>query len=316
MAAIINVILPVFAIMLAGYLAGRLRLIGPGGSEPLSRFVFYIAMPALIFISLARTPVGEFFNMPFLGALGGGMLAVFVLSMLVARFAFPGRLADLGLHGLAAMFSSTAYVGIPLLLTAYGEAAIVPGIIGAVITGACFLPIAIILAEFDLGRARSARGGWRRVVMPALGGVFKNPPLLATAAGLAVAALGIPVPRFAATFCDMLGGAFGPAALFAAGLFMAGQNFRAGAAEVGWLVVVKLVLHPLLTWWLAFHVFGLEGVWAAAAVIHAALPIGVPVFVTAQRYGTFVERSGAAIMVSTVVSVATLSVVLILLGAG
>ena len=64
----------------------------------------------------------------------------------------------------------------------------------------------------------------------------------------------------------MLGGAFGPTALFAAGLFMAGQDFRAGAAEVGWLVVVKLVLHPLLTWWLAYQVFGLEGVWAAAAV--------------------------------------------------
>ena len=58
MAAIINVILPVFAIMLAGYLAGRFRLIGASGSEPLSRFVFYIAMPALIFASGGGKPNG------------------------------------------------------------------------------------------------------------------------------------------------------------------------------------------------------------------------------------------------------------------
>ena len=45
-----------------------------------------------------------------------------------------------------------------------------------------------------------------------------------------------------------------------------------------WLVVAKPAIQPLITWWLAYHVFGLDGIWAAAAVIHAALPTGVPVF--------------------------------------
>ena len=70
---------------------------------------------------------------------------------------------------------------------------------------------------------------------------------------------------------------------------------------------------PSITWWLAYHVFGLGGIWAAAAIIQAALPTGAPVFVVAQRYGTFVERSSAAVVVSTVLSVVTLSVLLVLL---
>ncbi len=121
------------------------------------------------------------------------------------------------------------------------------------------------------------------------------------------------MPTAAVTFFDMLSGAFGPCALFAAGLFMGSRRVQADPVEVSWVVLVKLAIQPLITWWLAYHVFGLSGLWAAAAVIHAALPTGVPVFVVAQRYGTYVQRSSAAVVVPTALSVFTLSALLILL---
>ena len=83
--------------------------------------------------------------------------------------------------------------------------------------------------------------------------------------------------------------------------------------EIGWLVFVKLALHPLITWWLADRVFELEGILPAIAVIQAALPSGVPVFVLAQQYGSFVARSNAVIVISTALSVFTLSGLLIYL---
>ena len=205
------------------------------------------------------------------------------------------------------MYPSTGYVGIPLLLIAFGDAAIVPAIIGAVITGAVFLPIAIVMAEIDQGRHHA-----NRVLRPLVGAAV-SPLVIGTAFGLAVSGSGLALPSAAATFLDILGGAFGPSALFAAGLFIGSRKVQANTKEVGWLVFVKLILQPLLTWWLAYHVFGLSGIWAAAAVIHAALPTGVPVFVVAQRYKTYVERSSAAVVVSTGLSVATLSVLLVLL---
>ena len=307
MAAIIDVILPIFAIMLAGIVAARTRLLKDDASEALSQFVYYAAGPALAFIALYRTPVDDFLNMPFLGALGGGMVATLCFSLLVAVRFFPGSLTNYGLHGMCTMYPSTGYIGIPLLLIAFGDEALVPAIIGAVITGAFFLPISIMFAEIDRGRGQS-----RNLLRPLLG-AFTSPLVVSAVAGLAASATGVHLPTAAVTFFDMLSGAFGPCALFAAGLFMGSRKVQADSKEVTWLVVVKLLVQPLITWWLAYQVFSLSGIWAAAAVIQAALPTGVPVFVVAQRYGTYVERSSAAVVISTALSVLTLSALLILL---
>ena len=235
------------------------------------------------------------------------MLAMFCLSLLVARFLFPDSLTALGLHALTAMYSSTGYIGLPLVLMVFGDTALVPGIIGAVITGAIFLPLSIILAEIDKG------GGERHIALTPLIALLRNPVLLSTAAGLMVSAIGITIPGPMVTFLELLGGAFIPCALFAAGLFIAGCSIAGKTAEIGWLVSAKLLLHPLITWWLAYRVFELEGILPAIAVVQAALPSGVPVFVLAQQYNTFVTRSSAVIVISTMLSVLTLSGLLIFL---
>jgi predicted permease len=312
MSAVFNVVLPVFAIMLAGYLAGRFRVLGEPSSEALNRFVYFVALPALFFISMARVSIGEAFNGPFIAAFGGGMAVTFGLSMLVARIVFPNRLGALGLHGLSAVFSNTGYMGIPLLLIAYGEAAMLPGIIATVLNGTLVMALGIAIVEVDLSRER----GGGRVLRHVAAAVAKSPLVISAAAGLAVSAVGLTVPVFIATFCDLLAAAVGPCALFAMGLFMVGRSFTAGLGEIGWIVLLKLIVQPAVTWWLAFRVLDMAPVWAASAVILAALPTGALVFVLAQQYNLYVQRSTAAIMISTVVSLATLSLLLIGLGIG
>ena len=205
------------------------------------------------------------------------------------------------------MFSSTGYIGLPLILIAFGDAALVPGIIGAVITGVVFFPITVVLAEIDRGNDTGS------VVLAPLLGIIRNPILLATVAGLAASALEIAIPEPMIAFCELLGGAYIPCALFSGGLFMVGCSVKGDGREIGWLVFAKLVLHPLITWWLAYHVFELEGILPAIAVLQAALPSGVPVFMLAQQYKTFVARSNTVIFLSTALSVFTLSGLLIFL---
>src|SRR3546814_14828537 len=91
MGPILNVVFPIFAIMAAGYAAGRFRLLGNASSEALNRFVYFIALPALFFVSMARVSRGEVFNLPFLGAYGGGAAATFLIAVAVAKSAFPNR---------------------------------------------------------------------------------------------------------------------------------------------------------------------------------------------------------------------------------
>jgi predicted permease len=95
---------------------------------------------------------------------------------------------------------------------------------------------------------------------------------------------------------------------------MSGCSVRGETKEITWLVFAKLLLHPLITWYLAYHMFALKGILPAVAVLQAALPSGVPVFVLAQQYNTFVSRSSAVILISSVMSVVTLTVLLFVLG--
>ena len=304
----LSIIVPFFGIMVAGYFIGFFRVLPDNSSEVLSRFVFSVSLPALIFVSISRVPVADFFNWPFLGTLGGGMLIMLLIGLVVARVFFSRDLTANALHGMASMYSSTAYIGLPLVLTVFGDAALAPGVIGAVITGAVFSPMVIVLAEFGRGKVEK-----RKLWAPLLA-ALNRPPIIATASGLLVSAMDITLPQTVVTFCETLGGAFVPCALFAAGLFVARCTVRGLGVEIGWLVFAKLLMHPLITWWLAYEVFALEGILPMVAVIQAALPCGVPVFVLAQQYGIFVTQSSATIAWSTALSVVTLSVVFLLLG--
>lgn len=312
MGPILNVVFPIFAIMAAGYAAGRFRLLGKESSEALNGFVYFVALPALFFVSMARVSLEEVFNLPFLGAYGGGAAATFLIAFLVAKFAFPNRLGALGLAGLSAIFANTGYMGIPLLMLAFGEAGMLPAIITTILNGAVIMAFGIVLLELDVHQGKSGLVVLRNV----LGGVVRSPLVLSAGAGLAVSGLGFPLPQAVTAFCDILGASAGPCALFAIGLFMVGKSPTAGITEVSWLVFLKLLVQPLITWWLAFHVFTMDPIWAAGALVQSALPTGALVFILAQQYGIYVQRSTAVIMVSTVISLVTLSALFVYLDIG
>jgi len=312
MSAVIQVVLPVFGIILCGYLLGRFRILGEASTDALNRFVYYVALPALFVISMARVNIDAVLNWPFLAAMGGAQLATFVLALAVARVAFPGRLGRLSLHGMAAVFGNTGYMGIPLLQTAFGEAGVLPAVVATVWHGAVVMGLGIVLLEADFNRG----DGPIRLVGSVLGGIVRSPLILSAALGLALSALSLPLPTALARFLDILSAAAAPCALFAMGLFLVGRSVTSGAAEIGWLVVLKLAVQPALTYVLAFQVFDLDRLWALSAVALAALPTGALVFILAQQYGTYTERATSAILISTVASVVTLSALFWGLGVG
>lgn len=312
MGPILNVVFPIFAIMAAGYAAGRFGILGKDSGEALNRFVYFIALPALFFVSMARVSLDEVFNLPFLGAYGGGAAATFVIAVAVAKYAFPNRLGALGLAGLSAIFSNTGYMGIPLLMLAFGEAGMLPAIISTILNGAVIMAFGIVLLELDVHQGKSGLV----VLRNALRGVVRSPLVLSAVTGLLASGLGLPLPQAVATFCDLLGASAGPCALFAIGLFMVGKSPTAGATEVSWLVFLKLLVQPAITWLLAYRVFTMDPVWAAGALVLSALPTGALVFVLAQQYGIYLQRSTAAIMASTVLSLFTLSALFVWLGIG
>lgn len=312
MSAVLNVALPVFAIMLAGFLAGRFRLLGEESSQALNGFVYWFALPPVLFLGMARVPLAEAFNWPFIWTFSLGMLAVGVPSAILAKFIFPNRLSGLTLHALTAVFANTGYMGIPLFIAAFGPEGTLPAVIATAVNSAVVIGLGILLIEFDSGAAHSPWLAFRDAVFA----VARGPLFLAPLAGILWSWGGLGLPVWLTNFAELMGAAAGPCALFAMGLFLVGKPVSTGLGEVGWLVALKLIVQPAVTWWLAVAVFDLEFEFARGAVLMAALPTGALSFLLAQRYGIFIQRSSAAILVSTVLSVITVSALLAWFGTG
>ncbi|MBL8662715.1 MAG: AEC family transporter [Candidatus Odyssella sp.] len=307
MESVVNVVLPVFGIVLCGYAAGRLKLLGPGSSEALNGFVYWVSLPALFMQGLAKAPLGLIFDGPLIAAFLLAIAAIFVLSLVVARLLFPGSLGAHALHALAASFPNSGYMGIPLFLLAFGEAGSLPVIVANVAQSITVFFLVLFLIELEGGT-----GPLGTRLLKIAGNLLLNPFLIGAALGLGLNASGIGLAGPFETLVKTLGAAASPCALFALGLFMVGKPITRGLPEVSWLAVAKLVLHPLAAWLIAAHVFALPGETVRALVLIAALPTGALVFVVAQRYNVFVQRGSAAVLVSTVLSLVTISALMIL----
>lgn len=308
MSAIVNVALPLFAIILAGYLAGRMRVLGDDASDALNGFVYFFALPPVVFLGVARRPLAEIVNWPFIAAFLGAMLLVYASAWAIGFLLHRERPAVLSMQALNASFANTGYMGIPLFLTAFGEAGLPPAILATVIMSTVMMGIAVVALEF----VQSAGLGIARALADVGRALLVNPLIMATVAGMACSLLRLPVPEPVVNFGTLFGAAAGPCALFAIGLFLAGRKLAAPLGEVAWIVALKLLLQPLLTWWIAFRLVALDPFWATSAVILAALPTGALTFVVARQYRVHVERTSAVILVSTILSVVTLSALLVL----
>jgi malonate transporter and related proteins len=303
MGPIVDVVLPVFAIILVGYLAGRRGVLGEASSEALNAFVYYVALPVLLFYSMARVNPETIFNLPFLAVYVGGGLIAFILAMVLSRWLFGQRWGEASLFAMGSVFGNTGYMGIPLALTAFGEPGAVLAVVATVFYGLIWMPIVLVLVESD----QSQGGQFLHQFKTISRSMMVNPLLLAPVAGIIWSLSGYDLPVPVDTFCSILSAAAGPCALFALGLFLVGKPVSEGIGEFSTMVMLKLLIHPLIVGWLAFGVVDLAPLPAALAVLMAALPTGANCFVVAQKYGIFVQRSSSAILFSTLLAGLTVS---------
>jgi malonate transporter and related proteins len=312
MDVIINVVVPVFGIILTGYLAGRLEVLGPDSAAALNRFVFYFALPPALFIFMARAPIDKIFNWPFIGAFIGGSVLTLLIALFVGRIWFRHDVATLTLAGLAAVFGNVFYMGLPLLLTAYGPDGALPTIVAALSITIVFICSGIAVLE----GTRASGSSTFRVAAQLAGTVLRNPLVISPLLGILFAMTALPLPKAASNYLDLMAAAVGPGALFALGLSLIDRKLIGNAGEVIWLTALKLIANPILTFALVTYVFAMDPLWSQAAIILSAMPVGANPYIIAQQYNVHVETVSPAIIFSTGMSVFTISFLLIWLGVG
>jgi len=307
MSALLNIIFPIFAIVIAGYICGRYNLLGPESSEALNRFVYWVALPALLFKAMANVNLAAVFNWSFIIGFTIALFVLWILASAVGKFLFRLNTAESALHGLNGVYANTGYMGIPLALAAYGDEAGLPAILATVIS---VMSVALAIIPIEISRRRTTNS--YRVLAQVGKALIYNPMIVAPVIGLIWASTNLSLATPVETFMNILGAAAGPCALFAIGLYLVGKPVVEGTAEIAAITVIKLVIHPALTGIAVVFIFPTEPLWAAVAVLCAALPIGSGPFVLAKAQNIYVRRTSTAMLATTALSIATVSIILIL----
>lgn len=308
MLTIFFITLPFFALVFCGYGAGHWGLLKPPGIAGVNSFVFYFALPALLFAIMAKTPVVEIFDASFIAAYLLASLAVFAAAAALGRVLFKSSLGEAAVLGMAASYSNIGFMGIPLLVAVIGDEVAIPLALILTIDLTVTVPLAMLLMEVD----RDGNRQWRHLKASLIQVILRNPLIISIFAGILVSAAELSLPAAATAFINLLAAAAGPSALFALGASLANRRVTSGLGEAGTMCAFKLVIHPLAVW-TAMGAFGIAALWTKAAVLGVAMPIAAGVFVIAQQYQVNELKVSTAVLVSTAISMLTATAAIALL---
>lgn len=304
--SILELTLPFFAVVALGYAAGRTNIIDPESSGSINIFVFYFAMPALVIGALARQDIAAILDWRFLGGWLAAALVLFGLGMLVARSFFKASRQEMALFGQGSSIANIGFLAIPIVDATFGSEGVRLAAAALIIDLMIMIPLSIMIVE-------SAGGGTpEAAVKRALVGAIRNPFAVAILVGVALSASGIGLPGAAGTFSSFLGGAAAPTALFALGMSLSQRSVGEKLAPVFSMSFLKLVVHPIVVA-LILYLLGLPASIVTIGTIIAAMPVAQNVYVLAEHYGVMVRRSSAAILLSTIIAVFTITLMLFLL---
>jgi len=303
MQAVLNSALPVFALILTGFVCGFFGVFDRTATDNLNRFAIYLALPSLMFTAMSRITPDQVRQFGFAGAFCGGFAVTFAVAFAISRVR-GRRVANASIEGLDAGYSNVGFMGIPMCLLVFGPESAPVSIIATLFTACVLFLFAVVVVEIDLQKTDNIWSTGARVARA----IFTSPLLIAPVAGLVIGLSGLNVPSPFASFTNLLGGAASPAALVCIGLFLAQERVVThDMRSIALLVAMKLVLQPAVTALLAFHVFSMPPLWSHSAVILSALPIGSGPFTIAKLYGLEAGVTSGSILASHVFAVLTVS---------
>ena len=290
-----------------GYAFSKAGIIDAAAGRGITLFVFNVAIPALLFKTVAALDSDTQAPWSLWLVFFGGIAIVWLVTIAVAR-AFPSLAASGGAAAsMATGFGNLVMLGTPLALAHFGEEAAVP--LGMILS--VHAPILWFAATLHREIARHSGGfALRRSMRELLVNLATNAIVLALLGGTLWRVTGIGFHPVASRMFDMLAEASVPTALFALGVSLAGYALRGSFSGMFAIIGLKMVLLPAVVFALARYATGLPPLWIKLTVLFAAMPTGANAFLFAQRNEESVPAVSGAIALGT--ALAALSAVLLL----
>jgi malonate transporter len=293
------------AVILVGYIVGRTNILGDNARPVLSRIVFFVLSPCLLFTVLAEADVHTLFSRLFAVSAISAIVAILVFFV-VAKLIWRRSLADATVGAAASGYVNANNIGLPVAVYVLGNAAYpAPVILLQLIVLA-----PVILTILDV--TTSGRASIGRILLQPV----RNPLLIASVLGVLLAVTGVKLPDPVMAPFSLIGAAAVPVVLISFGMSLHGQRvFEAGSGrkDVVLATALKLALMPVVAWMLGHFVFGIAGKDLFAVVALAALPTAQNVYNYAQRYASAETLARDTVLITTIGSVPVLVLVAALL---
>lgn len=297
--SIVAVITPICILVLAGYLITYFGVLKAGDVAGLSRFVFNIALPVLLFNSLANVTLPPRLDWQFLLAYYLVVLVIYGLGMWLSKRWFTTPVKEQAVFGMGASYSNLMLVGLPIISAGLGDEALLPLFLLVSVHSAILFFITSVLLESGVGNGRS----FTQIGLQTTKRVIRTPIIIGLAVGFVFNVLAIPIPAPIAAAFDIISDATLACSLIVLGASLTTYKIAGHITEAGLIVALKLALQPILVWVLVFYVFDIDPLWGTVAVMAAGMPVGISAYIYADNYQLGIAALSTAVLLSTILAI-------------
>jgi malonate transporter and related proteins len=313
MNTILITVLPVFGMIVLGYLFAKTKIIDEASGKGLSLFVFNVAIPALLFKTMATLNAQDAAPWSLWGAYFGGLALTWIAAAFSSRFVPSLNVSGGAAASMASGFGNLALLGTPLALAHFGQAIAVP--LGLILS--IHAPILWFSATLHREMAHhSGNFSFERTGRELLLNLAKNAIVLALLAGSLWRFTGLGLNPIPEKMLQMLADASVPTALFALGVSLAAYSLKGSWDGMFAVIGLKMIVMPIMVFALGSFIFNLQPLWIKIAVLFAAMPPGANAFLFAQKNDEAVPAISGAIALGTALAAISVSVLLYLIDAG
>lgn len=297
---LINLIAPVFAVILTGYVFSWTKLLTTDTSDALVQFAVYVLIPAIMFYLIGQEEFANLLNYGFYIAYGGTLLLLFGALYLILRMVLKLEVGSATVAAFAGVASNTALVALPILHAIFGAKGALPAVLANLVVA-----LLLLVMTTTLESAAGHEAGKKTPVYRIFLNVLKNPIIAATLLGVAYSFTGIGFSDAVSDYLELLSQALAAVALFAIGFTTSVRTIVQTGPLILLLTLAKLIVAPGLVL-LAAHLIGLDPLWTIAATISSAVPTAKNIFLLAKHYNQEPQLAAHIVSTTSFLSVGTL----------
>ncbi|MCL1076729.1 AEC family transporter [Parashewanella spongiae] len=299
---IFSIIFPLIFVVILGYFSSRFSIINRDGISGLSRFIFNLCIPAMLFINMAKADLSEVADLNSLLSFYVPIVLLFGVSFFIFN-RFSKRSASV--LALGASYSNTVLVGLPIISAALGESFISRVFIIIPLHSLILFSLTFILSANKTGKLISAKEFANLVVF--------NPVVLSISLGIIVSLSGIPLPEFVVESLVLIAKPATAGALFVLGANLFFLKLGENLTTAFYLSAIKLIFLPALVYCSASYIWPNSLEQIAILVLLAASPLGVNAYLIASELKDEPAIIGSTVVISTILSLFSFSFWLYLL---